>query len=194
MSTPELQALPKPAYKKNRLFAAVAISIAAAAVAVGAGGGFGFFARFGGDSVSSQQLSEITGKFNGFNGPLIVVDMSDPEQKAKAEKSLDLPEAQAKQVMAEASSGSLRLCWLTLWDNFSEDGDVVRVTAGGYSRALQIWNMPITIAFPLPLGTPVQLTGVRDGGGGITVAIATANGEFPVPPLLPGQTVTLPVR
>lgn len=170
---------------------AVVAGLAAVAAVVGIWSGF---APGGGDAVPPDHAAAMAESFRAFSGTLPAVDLGDPDERARAQAALDLPEPQARAAMADALGGRVGMAWLTLWDNFDNDGDVVQVTAGGYTRTVQIRNEPVTIALPLPPGATIALAGVRDGGGGITVALSTSGGELAVPPLHPGQTVVLPVR
>ena len=51
----------------------------------------------------------------------------------------------------------------------------------------------VRIVVPYIPGHPVLITGERDGGGGITVAVELSTGPLPLPPLAVGQTVALPI-
>lgn len=148
----------------------------------------------GGDSLSAEQQQRIAASFAAASATLVPVALDDPAERTKAQGALDLPEPQARQVMADAQAQRVRLSWIQLSDNFDQDGDVVRLSVGSYSRVVQLWNAPAVLAIPVPVGTPVVLSGVRDGGGGITVAVGTRDGAVAVPPLQPGQSVVLPLR
>jgi len=86
------------------------------------------------------------------------------------------------------------LVWVTLWDTDAEDGDVVRVDSGGYSRTVTLRHAPLTFALPAPADGRLRLTGVYDGGGGITVGASSGPQVLPLPLMSAGQTLTIPVR
>jgi len=170
---------------------------AAAAVALGAGAfffGLGPFAPQQTDDMNQQQVQQITGQFQHAVADFPLVNLSDPHERAKAQAALNLPAPEVQKIMQAADSGQLQLAWVTVWDNYAEDGDVVRISSQGYSAQVGLKNAPTTVVIPVTHAGSVQLTGVRDGGGGITAAARTAAGEIPFPPLNPGQTATLPLK
>lgn len=100
-----------------------------------------------------------------------------------------LPDARA------ASSPSLpsMLAWVTLWDTDAVDGDVVRIVSEGYSRDVSISRRPATFAIPVPRAGVVNLVGVRDGGGGITVGMLSGGARVALPLMSEGQSLGVPV-
>ncbi|MBK9220014.1 MAG: hypothetical protein IPL70_17430 [Uliginosibacterium sp.] len=84
------------------------------------------------------------------------------------------------------------LALITLWDFAAEDGDIVEVSSGGYQIQVPLMNVPKEIAVPIDKSHAITLTGVRDGGGGITVAVMAGAQGTSLPPLVQGQTITLP--
>ncbi len=185
---PELLPKPKP---KPWLIGAVA------AAALGSGAfffGLGPFAPQQTDDMSQQQAQQITVQFQQAVGDFPLVNLSDPQERAKAEAALNLPAPELQQIMQAADSGQLKLAWVTVWDNFAEDGDIIRIASQGYSAQVGLMNSPTTVVIPVASAGTVTLIGVHDGGGGITAAARSAGGEIPFPPLNPGQTVTLPLR
>lgn len=72
-------------------------------------------------------------------------------------------------------SGVVEKVMLRIYDNTSEDGDVVTVTAPGYSRTITLTNEGATFEIPLVRGE-MKLYGEEDGGGGITVSVALTDG------------------
>lgn len=63
--------------------------------------------------------------------------------------------------------------YLTLWDNGAEDGDFVTVKVNGrvYANSFMLRNSANSIPVALNAGANlVEINGIRDGGGGITLA------------------------
>jgi hypothetical protein len=86
----------------------------------------------------------------------------------------------------------ISLAWITLWDTDAEDGDVVRIDSGGYSRTVTLTKEPVTIAVPVPRNSIISVTGIRDGeGGGITVGLASGVSRAIFPIMSVGQTLGL---
>lgn len=95
-------------------------------------------------------------------------------------------------MLKEAEGGYISLAWVTVWDNLAEDGDVIEVSSGGMTRVVSILNEPTTIVVPYSIDSAqLKITGLRDGGGGITVAARTANGSLSLPVMSEGQVITL---
>lgn len=187
---PQPELLPKPK-SKPWLIGAVA------AVALGAGAfffGLGPFAPQHTDDMSQQQVQQITAQFQHAVADFPLVNLNDPKERAKAQAMLNLPAPDAQKIMQAADNGELQLAWVTVWDNYAEDGDVIGISSHGYSAQVALKNAPTTVIIPVTSAGTVQLTGIYDGGGGITAAAKTASGEIPFPPLNPGETVALPLK
>jgi hypothetical protein len=92
-----------------------------------------------------------------------------------------------------ATSSQLRLVELTLWDSQAPDGDVVRVVSAGYSRDVVLHKQPVVLAVPVQGSMPIQIVGVRDGGGGITLGVQGLQSPVMAPIISEGQTITLPI-
>lgn len=71
--------------------------------------------------------------------------------------------------------GIVELVKLKIYDNNSEDGDEVLITAPGYSRKITLTNEGAIFNVPLVHGEMI-LTGLYDGGGGVTVSVALTDG------------------
>lgn len=79
-----------------------------------------------------------------------------------------------------------------VWDWGEEDGDVVRIAG----REIELRNAPTVLSLPLEPGTVVEVLGVKDGRGGITVGVSVPGADPPVNimALKPGQTGRIKIR
>ena len=100
--------------------------------------------------------------------------------------------AQQPQVAAVAKR-PFRLAWVTLWDTDAEDGDMVRIDSSGFSTVVTLTNAPITFAVPVPEQGVINITGVRDGGGGITIGAMSGMQRIALPIMSVGQVLGVPV-
>ncbi|STZ07654.1 Uncharacterised protein [Moraxella caprae] len=82
-----------------------------------------------------------------------------------------------------------RVAELILWDDVAEDGDVVTVSSLDMSQQVALMHAHKTIYVPVVNGKPVVITGVRDGGGGITLAFAAGGGTALTPVIREGESV-----
>lgn len=96
-------------------------------------------------------------------------------------------------VTATTENTALRLVSVSLWDSHADDGDVVAVVGGGYRREVALTKDIQTIAFPVDGSSMVQIIGVRDGGGGITLGIRGPSQDVLMPIMSEGQTLSLPI-
>jgi hypothetical protein len=106
---------------------------------------------------------------------------------------LNMPEADKERLAEQLADRRVRLAAVTLWDTVEEDGDVVEVSAAGFTQRLVIRHKPATFFLPVQMGGSVSIRAVRDGGGGVTLGVATIVGPVPLPPLAVGQVVEIPV-
>jgi hypothetical protein len=79
------------------------------------------------------------------------------------------------ELAAAIQSGIVEMVRLRLYDNGGEDGDIVTLTAPGYTRTVSLTKAGEAFEVPLVRGS-MMLNGDHDGGGGITVAIALPDG------------------
>lgn len=99
--------------------------------------------------------------------------------------------APATEPAAQPVQDAPHLVELTLWDTQAPDGDVVAVTSGGYSRQVMLTRTPQVIAIPVIGRTSVKITGIRDGGGGITLGLRGQH-QLLMPIMSEGQVLNLP--
>ena len=184
---------PDPVPRPFPLPKAVLAVVAAAAIL----GSSYWLSRPSGDAAETQdQIQQELVAFSHLQADFPVVDVHNPEQRAKAKEALTVPAPEAETLLDRAAKGEVRLVWVTVWDNREEDGDTITVSAGNVTTpVIVLAHAKRTIVLPVAPGEAIRITGVKDGGGGgITTGIVTASGEISVPPLYPGQVVTLSVR
>lgn len=146
------------------------------------------------DRVPPQQAQQIQSQFSRINGGLLPVDLSNPREREKVVAAMPLPAPEAEQAIALAQRGERAIGWVKLWDNFQQDGDVVSITAGGITQVVPIFNQPTAVPVIYVPGQPLLIHGVKDGGGGITVAVELTTGPVALPPMSVGQVIELPVQ
>lgn len=115
--------------------------------------------------------------------------------------SLLAPTASTDQrpMLATTATGStkqplLDLVSMSVWDTHAEDGDVVAIVSAGYRREIVLTKVIQTVVFPVDRSAAVQIIGVRDGGGGITLGIRGSSQEILMPIMSEGQVLSLPIR
>lgn len=115
------------------------------------------------------------------------------QDRASAVQQMALPAAARQSLTHDVEEGQSKLVWLTLWDDMVEDGDVIELRSAGFNRVVALTKAKQRIAVPTTASGTIEIKGVRDGGGGITVAAETEQGELPIPVMSPGQTVSVPI-
>jgi hypothetical protein len=145
-----------------------------------------------GDSpLSVQEVQQRNLAFQN-HGPLKLASVLPSEQAvALQQMKLSGPEQQA--IEKDLADGKVKLVWITLWDDMVEDGDVVEIQSTGFNRVVSLTKAKQRLSIPVPASGSIQMKGVRDGGGGITVAAETESGPLPIPVMAPGQTVAITV-
>jgi hypothetical protein len=128
-----------------------------------------------------------------FAGSIVPVPGASTGAAPFALASLLLPAEQKKQIEDHLAKDTIRLGAMTLWDNVAEDGDAVEVSGAGFTQRLTILHEPKVFFVPYMPGGSIHISGVADGGGGITIAIKTALGDQFLPPLSPGQAVEIQI-
>lgn len=103
-----------------------------------------------------------------------------PEEKQPANES--------KLVLEEEVT---RLVWIDLWDFADQDGDIVEISSAGYKVQVNLLKTPNRVAVPVNFSHIVTLTGVTDGGGGITLGVNSASSQNLI--IEPGSSFSLPV-
>lgn len=106
-----------------------------------------------------------------------------PTESAALSSALAQPEAEKKTGLVE----------ILLWDTHAPDGDVVRVMSAGYSRDVVLSKTPTLVYVPGSGSGVIQISGVQDGGGGITLGVKGSQQSVLMPIMSVGQTISLPV-
>jgi hypothetical protein len=146
------------------------------------------------DQPTPAQIAEMSQSWEAAQRDKVSLPLVQPEEQAEALAGLNLPEEEKEALQAEIAAERVSLVWLTLWDNYAEDGDVVALHSEGLNITVPLFKAPVRIALPRPAGGVINLTGVRDGGGGITLGLMSGPDQVLIPPLAPGQVVGIPVR
>lgn len=181
--------------KPSTSWRALAAVGAVAAIAVA-----GYFAFFSGPAVDSVSQADSQSRASAYQGllasPGFALDLVAPGDVDKAIASMPkgVTEQQRDQVRSDVNQGRVKLAWLTVWDTQAEDGDIVRLqSSASFPIEVMALNAKTTIAIPYPADGKVLVTGVRDGGGGITVALQSGSALIDWPTMAPGDTLNLPV-
>lgn len=151
----------------------------------------GFGIGPGRDSLSGSETGQRATSFTGsVSLPLVAA-----HERDEAIDTMALPpEAQAS-LRADLEAGRSGLAWLAVWDDQAADGDRIRISAGGFALDLDLYKAPHRIGIPVTGPSPgLSITGLHDGGGGITVGIQTLNGAVLTPVIEPGQVLPIGLR
>lgn len=126
--------------------------------------------------------------------PLPTVNLNDTHELQEALRTTQLKSAEVKQLQSDINRmPNSRLIWVDVFDDCDEDGDVIAIKSLTFSQQIPIFHTPHRVAvYVMPGERQILLTGIRDGYGGITVAVKTNIGIIQLPYLLPGQTVAIP--
>ena len=128
--------------------------------------------------------------------PDVAAEPSDPLASAPAAEDPTVPvePVLTSGMCADIHSGDQGMYHLFLFDSCDEDGDVVTVIINGQPFAtVPITHAGATLSVPLAFGSSntIELFGLRDGGGGITVSFETSEGHYFCRDMLEGETQTI---
>ncbi len=138
--------------------------------------------------------AQTTQRASAFTGTLALPLVALSDRDAAIGTMALPPEAEAS-LKADLEAGRTGLAWLSLWDDQAEDGDSVRISASGFALDLELYNAPHRIGIPVAGQSPgLAITGLHDGGGGITLGIQTTDGVVLTPVLQPGQVLPIGLR
>lgn len=122
------------------------------------------------------------------------VNLADPAEREEALSVMNLKPEERKALENNLLAQAERLVWLDVFDDCQEDGDIVHVKSSSFQQQVAIFHAPRRLAVTLaPSEKAIALTGIRDGGGGITVSVRVQGRMVPLPRLSPGQTMMIPV-
>lgn len=116
-----------------------------------------------------------------------------PDQRQKLEAELSAIDPNSPRSATTAAKDSTALVWVTLWDFADPDGDIIHVSSAGYEINIPLQKNQTRIAVPVDGSKAIKISGVRDGGGGITLGVQSGASPVSLPVLTVGQSITLPV-
>ncbi len=118
-----------------------------------------------------------------------------PDARRSLQAALDAAPATAPGANPAAAPQQqvTRLAYVTVWDSQTEDGDQVTLSSAGYELPVRLAKVPQTFAVPVDASATIKVTGLYDGGGGITLGIKSGTGAVMLPVMTPGQVLVLPV-
>ena len=207
---------PKPA--RRRWLPAFAAVVLVAAIAAGA------VYEFGGSSAPHVGITTTTGTGEPFGGTVFLASddaVTDKQWKERAEafqkfkaagpvqldrvvqadadayigKTVSDPQARAA-LTAEVDKGATDMVAIGFFDDCAEDGDVVTVKSGSVNVVVPLMHKVQYVLIPVPKGqmADVDIGGVQDGTGGITLGMVTPIGTVHMPAILPGQHISFQAR
>ena len=160
------------------------------------------------DNVPDAKKAELATAFNTMDRVKLTL-VTTSETAAAIESMRLAPDARQKLKAALVESDSksalsaepapaqkpdnLRLAWVSLWDSFDVDGDSVHLSSAGYEVDILLGKAPQRIAVPVDASGQIRITGLHDGGGGITLGIQEGTSKVLLPILAPGQSLIIPI-
>lgn len=176
--------------------AAVAIAVAAGAFSFmgtgsdGIGGGAGDVISQA-ETEARKAAHETLLAGSGFPVKLVGADEVDD---ALASMPDTVTEEAREEMREQIRNDGLQLAWVTLWDTHAEDGDILRFESSS-SIPIEVLalNAKTTIAIPYPADGKVLVTGVVDGGGGITIALESGATSIAWPTMAVDDQLLLPI-
>lgn len=116
-----------------------------------------------------------------------------PHQRESLKQALHASQENRTSPTTGENLEELTLAWITLWDSHAQDGDVVRVSSAGYQIDVPLLKKPTRVAISVDKSRRVKITGIKDGGGGITLGVMNGDTTTAMPLLTTGQTMDIPV-
>ncbi|HET7924941.1 MAG TPA: hypothetical protein VFL30_08580, partial [Rhodanobacteraceae bacterium] len=149
-------------------------AIGAAVAVLGTGAGLSYLAPGeSGDRVSNAQALQMQQQFAAHGA--VSLELVPSDELDSAVNAMQLSQVESAALKSRVAPGihgqAVRLARITLWDSMSQDGDVIEVSSAGYQRAVQLMNAPVQLVIPVDSSSAAEITGVRDGGGGITLGV-----------------------
>ena len=195
---PAKQAENRPLKSKipTALLSGISMLIAGALVIAGSGFAMSRLKPLPVDDVSAQDQKKLEREFIQLrNVRLVKVEASDEDAVLDTMRLDPSTRQRLKQILERRTPGSqTSLAKVSLWDFAAEDGDVVSLSSAGYTVTVPLFNKPVEFAVPVDAIRQIQITGLQDGGGGITIAVRHGNGTITMPVLQEGQSLSIPVE
>lgn len=198
----EMQSKPVPTRRASKL------SVFIAGALLVSGLGFGLTALWGPsttDRLSDAKKSQLVAEFSklkavsveqvasqDLNKALEAMQLA-PDQRQKLEAALSVNTPGATGSIVAKSTDTPVLVWISLWDFAAPDGDIIHISSAGYKLDVTLQNNQTRIAVPVDRSNSVTITGVHDGGGGITLGVQSGTNPIALPVLGVGQSFSLPV-
>lgn len=105
---------------------------------------------------------------------------------------LDLPQNDADAMLQRIQDNTVQLAEVWIYDTKATDGDVVDIVSGSFRHRVHLTKTRQQVIVPITDGA-LQMVGVRDGTGGITVGVRTKDDEEIISPVMRvGETINLP--
>jgi hypothetical protein len=148
------------------------------------------------DRIDAQEKQRLESEFTRVRSIRIVkVEKSDEDAVLDTMRLDPTTRQKLKRTIAQGASGNeTSLVWVSLWDFAAQDGDVVSLSSAGYVVTVPLENKPADFAVPIDASRQIKITGLHDGGGGITLAIRNGTGSISMPVLAEGQSHSIPVE
>jgi len=183
---------PKPRRRTTSVAGWVA-AVAIGAIGIGAGLTY-FFPTDSSDHLTQDEVQQRQHEFDAHGPVKVELVPADQVRNAVAQMKLSPTEnAALLSRLAPDSPQPLHLARIQLWDSATQDGDVVELSSAGYQRTVSLLNQPVELTVPVDATSTVQITGVRDGGGGITLGVRSGLDATALPVMTPGQILIFPV-
>jgi hypothetical protein len=174
------------------------VVIGVAALAVAGAIGMAVLGGGGGDKAPTPaQKAEIDRTWRQVQASRVTLLPIPPGNRDQAYgqlRALGVPPGRVQAIQAEVERGTMELVSFTLWDNLAEDGDIVDLETPDLTVRVPLRHARATIPLVRPASGVVNIHGVHDGGGGITMGIEANGTPVLLPPLRPGQVLGIPVR
>jgi hypothetical protein len=202
---------PAPREKRSPMSGWKILGLAAVFIAAGGIALTPLLGERSGDRVSDSDKAQITAAYSKVTAVQVAaVPQAEvkqaldsmkltPDARRALQVALDAAPAPAPAPAPGANPASApqpqgtRLAYVTVWDSQTEDGDQVTLSSAGYELPVRLAKVPQTFAVPVDASATIKVTGLYDGGGGITLGIKSGTGAVMLPVMVPGQVLVLPV-